>query len=247
MIRLLTLALASGWAGAPLVPSAQATVTFTYGLPAAATVGEAIVLDIAVGNISPDKSATVDFGPGYVSNLQFLVTRPDRTSITVQPRIEGFISLGRVVVAPNEKDSRSIILSKWIEFSSPGTYSITVRFQGTIEPTGNSVREWTRNVVIEARNEAALRKACQTWFDQLGDPDAQRSGRALLALAYTKDVVAVPFILDAALQNRGIPTEEIQGLERIGGSQARGALERLSNSKNPRTAQLAKGALSRIK
>ena len=63
---------------------------------------------------------------------------------------------------------------------------------------------------------------------------------------YVQDPVAIPYLLRAA-RIEPVASGEVEALVRIGGMEARKALEELARSPREWTAQLAQGALKRIK
>ena len=125
-----------------------------------------------------------------------------------------------------------------------------MRFSGPVRTASggylNVAREIRQPVRVLARNEEALTRTCATLAREADAPDASRRDRAVAALASIGDVVAIPYLLEAALVDP-FASREIDALARLGGPDARRALESLAKSTNELTASYAQGALHRIK
>ncbi len=239
-------------------PGAPQTDEFmTYGLRQEITLHQPVVLDVTVRNVF-DEPLIVELGIGDVANFDFELLPPGgrpvvRRPTTTAPAGErsSFESTGHVEIAPRGSVTRWILLSQFFDFDAVGNYSLAIRFVGSITSSGASqknrpARTATLAVQVLPRNQVALERSCAVLLAASQDGDISTRLRAVSALAHTNDPVAVPYLMRAA-ESDVAPSVEIDGLVRIGGAEARSALETLARSTNAWTASYARAALARIK
>jgi hypothetical protein len=153
-------------------------------------------------------------------------------------------------VEPGRAESCWVVLNQFLDLSAVGAYQLQIRFNGAVQTNGGAAvavtRAVSREIRVLPRSEETLRGVCANLLTSSRDPIVDRSSRAIRALAYLDDPVAIPFLQEAA-ELDAFATVEIEGLVRIGGPDAREALEALLRSSNQRTADMARGALNRFK
>jgi hypothetical protein len=152
-------------------------------------------------------------------------------------------------VKPGEQYDEWLVLNQWLDLSPVGSYDLLTRFDGSVISLGRAVevdREWRQKITIVPRDEGELRRAAARLREAALAGFATTERRAVTALAYMTDPVAIPYLIDVigARKNTGIA---VGGLARIGGIDARRALEKLATSEDAETASLARDALKRIK
>lgn len=106
-------------------------------------------------------------------------------------------------------------------------------------------RAGTTGKNVLTRNEERLRNTCRGLLRLARDPIVDRRLKALTALASVRDVVAVPYLKEAA-ETDYAPKIEIDGLVRIGGPEARLALEELRKNPDSLTSRMAESGLVRL-
>ncbi|MEZ5320446.1 MAG: HEAT repeat domain-containing protein [Vicinamibacterales bacterium] len=243
--------------------NAQTNEVISYILPAEVTQHQPVLLDLALRN-QLDRPLTIELGAGEVARFEFRLQPPSGSLVVSRPTTtrrpgysEWFESAGHHELAPGRSDSVWILLSQFLDFDSVGTYELTIRFNGEVTPIAalapamQLTRTTVRQIRVLPRDEDALRRYCASLVAESRSPMVTTSGRALTALAHVQDPVAVPYLLEAAEVAVGPPevaaTVEIEALVRIGGEEARRALELLARSSNPWTVRMAQEALKRIK
>lgn len=231
--------------------------SLSYSLPSEAILHEAIVLDLVVHN-DGSEPIRVYLGLDDVASISFSVRSPNGSQtaspqILVRPAERGAdiaVGSGDYEVAPGERQLHYVVLNRWFSFGEVGTYGLAVHFGGRVEgKAGDSLpveRDLKGEVRVLARDEAMIRQHCAHLLASIRDPIA--GSRSLEALSYTVDPVAVEYIAEAASIVGGIDAQEpINGLVRIGGPEARRALEDLTKSSNTWTAMMARSGLTRIR
>jgi hypothetical protein len=218
-----------------------------FNVPQEVTLHEPIVMAVVVDN-QTSKAIMVDPGADCVSNLVFELAPALGARQTVRPFLgEGAHSLCGMEVRPGARESHSVVLNQWLGFGEPGLFSLTIRFGGPARNSDGSPLEIARSVTqrirVLPRDEAVL----QTTYERLARTAivSQRTAEwtlAARALAYAGDVLAVPHLQRVAEANRA-PAGAICGIVRIGGPDARRALESLASNPNPLIARPAQAAL----
>jgi hypothetical protein len=232
------IALASG--------AAQVADRLEFTLPSSITQGEPVMLDVLVKNETA-VPWIVDFGFSYVENFRFSVTSAGAPAREVRPLgRDGFQPTGRVEIPAHQSGSAFIAMNEWIDLRRPGNYTVAIRFLGSITVNGRALvldrTPVVRELKILPRDEAVLRRRCEEFLAVIKSGSDRE--RVVLALSFTTDPIAVPFLLESA-EHRGLAIEEVAGLERIGGDAARSALEKLAKGPNSWTAAAAAAALRR--
>jgi hypothetical protein len=155
---------------------------------------------------------------------------------------------------PGATYDQELLLNKWFNLSEEGSYSLSLTFDGSISfPDGGKLalesiaRGTSVTFQVLPRNEMALRKACES-LSQVATQGGgdKRALAAAEALAYIRDPIAIPFLVDLAGRD-GFADIAVRGFERIGTPESRQALEKLAIESSGDVASLAKGALARWK
>jgi hypothetical protein len=238
------------------VTSAQPSEILSYSVPSVITLHEPVVLDIGLRNDLRDP-VTADLGESCVSHLEFDLQKPDGSHAVAHPRGlsdprqgSGLESVFHFDLEPGGTASCWVVLNQFLDFAVPGTYRLEIRFNGLVQTKGGSAvnltRAITRDIRVLRRDEAALLRVCAALVRESRDALVDPRMRAVRALGYVDDPIAVPFLQEAA-ETDLVANVEIECLVRIGGPEARKALEALLLSSNSWTEAMARGALNRIK
>jgi hypothetical protein len=241
----------SFWLAAPV--GAQDS-PIRYRLDSGSSVGEPVMVEVTLVNEGSGELA-IDLGALNMTRFVFDVTSPDGTRARPPRPLppDGFHTVGRFRLDPGETTIVFIALSDLFAFRHEGAYVVDLTYDGTVMRQGTSVqvqRQARWEFTLGPKNLPALRRRCDGWLTTIlsplrgpGHPDHQAAVKALTSV---RDGVAVPYLLRSA-EARGLAIEEVEALEKIGGSEARLALETLANSPNFWTASIARSALLRIK
>jgi hypothetical protein len=189
-------------------------------------------------------------GLSYVTEFVFEATRPDGVRSRIRPPgRDGFQPAGRLAIPPGGREVATIVLNEWMRFDRLGRYRVALIFDGRVTANGTPVTversgEW--DMTLRPRDQEVLRSRCDEYLRAILGPSPGEQQRALLALTWIRDPVAVPYLLKSA-EARQLALEEVNALTWIGGSEARAALETLARGPNPWTATQAKAALARMR
>ena len=221
-----------------------------YDLRVGSSVGEPVLLEVTIAN-EGSGVLLVDLGLSNRTRFVFEVKSPDgRVSRTRPMPADGFQPGGRFRLAAGESESVTIPLSELMNFNQEGSYVVSLTYDGAVtgqDATIQVQRQARWEFTLGSRDVAALRRRCEELLDIILSPlRSKEHTNAVAALVSIRDEAAVPYLLRSA-EARVLATDEVAALERIGGPEARSALEKLARSANRWTAASAKGALSRIK
>jgi hypothetical protein len=154
-------------------------------------------------------------------------------------------------IDPHTTGSRTVVLNQWIDFSKTGTYEVTTTFSGPVRTSAGTAlavdRVFRQRITILPRDQVSLRDTCDRLLKVYeSQSEGFASYDALQGLTHTIDPVAVPYLLRAA-EGRRFADQSISALAKIGGPEARSALETLSRHSDGMVALLARQALRTIK
>lgn len=232
-----------------LGPQAQSRAV-QYELRTGTSVGEPVILEVIVQNDGSARAVVdVDFGASNVEFLTFEITNPKGGRTKVRPPLgTGFQVWGRYQLSAGQRQVVTLALNEFADFSAPGNYQVAVTFTGPALSGGTALgiarnASWT--FTLGSRDAAAIQRRCDELLARIQKRDDDTRD-ALIALTAIRDPAAVPYLLKSA-EARGLATEEIKALERIGGGDAKAALQVLAKSPNRFTAVEAKAALARVK
>lgn len=238
------------------VPVVGQRASLELDVPGEVTLREPVVLTLRVQNPS-DRPIRADLGFDRVGALQFEVTGPTGRRQAARPQLRDGPSRWpeQIEVGAHSQYGDRMVLDEWIEFDVVGTYSLRVRFLGSVE-TDERVqidvrRDHAFRVVVSPRDTDRLEELCRSLerrlAQPLGHPDHGQAAQELVAV---RDPVAIPYLERAAAREIGLPRNRpslTEALATIGTPEARQALERLSGHPTAWVAASAKAALARIK
>lgn len=230
----------------------SSAVEFSYSLPASITLHEPVVVTATIENRSPG-TVTVDLGNHHVQQFAFMLTSPRGVTVSARPQPEEGLDAGPIVsIEAGQRNAEPMVLNRWLQFEQPGTYELRIRFLGTVRAIATNTtldveRMFVTNLTVLPRDAEQLKSKCESLAALVahGRPASERI-QALQQLAYVNDSVAVPY-LRAAVEAGGNPSEAIEGLVRIGGQEARDALQAMAANPDRIVAAAARNGLSRIK
>jgi hypothetical protein len=230
-----------------ILPPQNQQVLFTVQVASRFSLAEPVVINLGVANDGP-QPLEVNFGGANAERFEFELTRPGGSTDTIRPLgRNGVDDTGVRHLEPGGRHESWIVLDEWTQIPASGSYRLVIRFSGTVRTPGGAVavpRVFRYAFDVTPRNQEALTEAAVR-LGQLAE-NFQTETKAILALSYLRDPVAVPYLQRYA-QSRPWPSTAIKGLERIGGPEARAALGTLSQHSDPLTASIAKASLLMIK
>ena len=236
------------------ISGAQSTVVISYALPEQLTLREPVSLQIAALN-GAGEDATVDFGKNRAGNTQVLLTKPDGSRVSIDPRIplqpdEAWVR-GVVVLRSQQGYQTELLLSEWAQFDQVGAYWLDIEFIGDVTLGSDPVQVERRSRLgfeMMPRNQRVLRDVAERLVQQAQSPDASTAFRAAKKLMHLNDPVVVPYLSRVISERKGtwVDPTIIRALERIGNADARAALLRASESSDPITSEAAGAALTRL-
>jgi len=221
-----------------------------YRLDTGSMVGKPVSLEVKLTNEGTGVLA-VDLGLSNRTYFTFDLMSPDghRSSIRPKPG-DGFQPGGRFRLAAGESQTVTVPLNDLLDLNRPGSYVLMLKYDGTVTRQGEAVqvqRQTRWEFTLGKKDPEQLRRRCGELLQIIVSPARQPEHQsAVMALTAIRDVVAVPYLLRSA-EARGLATEEVGALEKIGGPEAKEALQRLTKSSNRFTAAAANGALARVK
>jgi hypothetical protein len=226
--------------------------TLRWELPHETIVGLPIVGAFVIENMSR-VTINVDVGSwDRLSGLVFELSDPDGGRTIGRPTPPPFGGLhtgGKFDVQPGQTVRESFVVDQWVPIPRPGTFALTVTIDGTFAPSTqvDIQRQVSTAVIVHDRNEEAIRVRCRELLAQVQSRNERRFAAAL-ELAFVRDPVAVPYLLNA-LQTQGVPGtfQMIEAMVRIGGTPAREALVVLTGSSDASIAAWARDGLRRIR
>jgi hypothetical protein len=216
------------------------------------TLHSPVVAEFRVVNRSASP-VQVDAGWDRVGNFTFTLLNPLGRQTVGRPQSSGVGGIHRgftFTLAKGASESAWTVLDEWLDFSSVGTYELTARFVGQVRSVSGELldvqRNWQWKITIKPRDVTALERTCADLARRTRSVNAAEQLRASRILSFVKDPVAVRYLQEVASADRGAGVA-IQGLERIGGTEAREALQLLSKHTNRDIAAMAADALRRVK
>jgi hypothetical protein len=243
----------------------QGQVTFSFEVSTAVTLHEPVIFSVSVTNDS-DRDLVVDLGLDRIERFQFELHSPTGSIRTIRPRPrEGASLVPRFVLRPSSSASDrrpgpegdrfvgaylgQAVLDEWLDFSTVGEYVLHVKCDGVIQPgsgvsTESITREGTFHIVVKPSDPERLRAKAQMLVQVSAAYDT-RHDFAIRQLMYMPDPAVIPELTTAIITTRR--TDLMATLVRIGGPDAKAALESLSHSPVDFVASAAKEALTRIR
>jgi hypothetical protein len=247
----------------------QERVALSVDVSPTVTLHEPVLLTIAIVNDSQGK-VVVDMGLDTVGHFEFELLGPDggRQVVRPAPQFDGVYGADRFILGPKGRTSSDAygylqpdsgkatgpvmatrVLDEWLDFSKPGNYRLTVRYDGAVRAaagvnTDDVIRNQTFAVTVLPRDEGRLRRKALFLLQQMetGTGDRRLEEQELLHM-FDREVI--PYWERALAET--LSSDYYDPLVRIGVPEARKALERLAQSPIDFVATSAKAALARIK
>ena len=190
---------------------------------------EPIFFDLTVLNRSAE-IVGLDLGLNGKANLAFTVEDPTGRVVTRRLSSEGFGGSGEVSLDPDSTFAkRRLLLNEWYEFPETGTYRVmlTLLDDATPDVTGDYDRPSTEfSIQITPRNPGRLEYLARELADRaIGGATLQESMEAASALSYIRDPLAIGSLVRVLRQGSLVEHYAVEGLGRIGNSEAIAALE----------------------
>jgi hypothetical protein len=190
--------------------------------PSNITLHEPVVVEAIFENTA-NQAVPIDLGIDEVGNFKMALRMPDGMTLTADPARRGgdFGSKpGEIDLRPNQLRSKDILLSKWFDFTKPGTYTLALNFVGS--PDLQMKRQQQLAFEIAPRDEGALRKTCESLMTiaRTGN-DVEDVINAAEYLASVKDPIAVSYLIrliepGKAIEQPMVEHIAISALERAG-------------------------------
>lgn len=205
------------------------------------TLHEPVLVRLRVENRS-DHPARVNLGFDRVGNLRFTIAGPGERPVVAEPRIhEGIARTGMVEVAPGETYTQEVLLSALFKFSGVGLYNIQAKItphfagpQGGQPFVYESQKMYLR---VLPRDPPQLKRVCAKLVEGIMSSGAETSMESAKELSYVNDLVAVPYLEQAATRgpfNSVVRPVAIEGLARISLSSGKSAVFSRLTQKDPR-------------
>jgi hypothetical protein len=195
---------------------------------------------------------TLDLGIEKTDAFEFSLTTPEGRVVQSGPLhpTGGFFPSGTVVVEPGTTYEQELLLNRWFQFKTPGTYLLASRLTTDMHPSGDASsppRSQITRLLIRPRDPVQLEKVCAELADQV---EAARSVEAAafpaLELSYVEDPIAVPYLARVMRSHSLAYDRAIPGLERIGNDDAIEVLLSAINNSYGGITDLATRALARM-
>lgn len=209
--------------------------TVTFEVATRTTLGMPIVGAFEVRN-ALDSTVRVDVGSwNRKSGLRFALISPDGTRQVAQPQpppLGGVHAGGAFDVSPGEVVRESFVVDEWLSLSSVGRYTLTIRLEGEFSTADAApvAVQWsmTRQIDVMPRDAEQVAARCRELVTSIRSRHGDVALNAAAELALMRDVVAIPFMVEALQLNPRLEQKKlVDGLVRIG-APARPALERLA-------------------
>jgi hypothetical protein len=207
----------------------------------AITLHEPVLVRLRADN-SSERPLRLDMGFDRVGNLRFFIARPGERPVEITPRLHpGIVRAGLVTVAPGGSYTLDILLNELYTFSAKGSYIIQVSLttHGTAAPEGQATAYKSQKMYLRVlpRNPPQLRQACEGLMGKIMSSSAEASMESTKALSYVNDLVAVPYLEQAATRGPFKPVVRpmaIDGLSRISLTSGKNKVFSLLTQKDPR-------------
>lgn len=244
---LLTLLEAASF-GASGVQGGGVSITLAPDKPSF-TLKEPVTVRLVIRNNSDD-SLRFDLGLNDRTNLQWACTMAgENKTKQLEPQLTGFGWPGRHQLAPSREFSVHLIMDEWIEFDVPGDYEVDVTLTSPPKfDEGGLVAETGTHATIRVlpRDLDSLRRRCQALSRDAVSHDSARAHFAARALSFVSDPEVVPYlkkVLDDSFFGR---ETAIEGLGKLGTSEAVDSLIAAFGGRDPEIAALARYQLSQV-
>jgi len=214
--------------------------------------GEPVFLIFTVQN-NLTQNIKLDLGRDRKEGFLFIVVFPDGRKVQLPQLSRGGIAIkGDLSIKPQQTYTQKVLLNQWIEFSSPGKYSLEAQLANPIKvedgKTISTESGFNATLDVNPRDPEQLKKVSELLIQRIIESTSyEEAADAALALSYINDPVAIPYLQRALTSNQMVEPIIIKGLERIKDKSSVQVLINIINEKpNSETAALAKTALKKI-
>jgi hypothetical protein len=224
-----------------LAPSAG----LSFKLPKSTTLGEPVFFTVDLHNTSGGR-IVADFGAEDESWFIFRHTRPDGSSVRVQPSTT--VPRGqrtRHLILRGNTYTAVIVLDRFLDFSAVGRHQLEVEFRGPVSlenATDVSLRRTaTLRIDVKPRDAKRLQKRSAEWLKQVSTlSTGQQTRAAAHALTVMTDSIVIPYLELAVQRTRN--SMFAMALAAHADPHAQAALARLAQSPDPDVRALAERA-----
>ena len=166
------------------------------------TLNEPVVVRLRAEN-KPSRPASLDLGFDRIGNLRFLIAAEGGKPIQVAAHLHGGIARNGIVkIAPGETYTQNVLLSALYAFPSKGLYLIQINFVPRGPTTGEGevpvYKSKEMRLQVLPRNPSQLKKVCENLVEKVMSRNAGSALESAKALSYVNDLVAVPYLEQAA-------------------------------------------------
>jgi hypothetical protein len=139
-----------------------------------------------------------------LEGFELAVVPPTGDAVRQPLIVPGFHVGGTTTLQPGQEYRKEIVLSRWYAFPNPGRYKIVAEMAPPIYTEGQklirSVASETLWLEVKPRDADRLKQACESLSQAvLHGPDTAAKWTAMLALAYVRDPVAIPYLREVAV------------------------------------------------
>jgi hypothetical protein len=195
---------------------------------------------------------TFDLGRDSKSSLNLSIAPPNGKTVVVSYPTEDGISLfAQNTLAAGQTYTQRLLLNEWYGFSAPGPYSVEVASTAQFKTSGGRGVQLSPGnkimVQIGPKDDESLRSVCADLaLRATAAGPVQNRVDAAVALSFVRDPVAIPFLRQVV--ERGVSAQQygIEGLSRIGSTDAVEALIANATSRDPEVKRLVTRELRRI-
>jgi hypothetical protein len=201
----------------------------TFSLPSQSVgLHEPVLLDFELQNLQA-QPVHFDLGLNRAANFEVTVTDPSGATTTSRLSSAGFGSSGEVSLEPGENFQHTLLLNEWNSFATEGTYKVSISLLGSIVASnGEVVAEQPSGefyLQVGSRNAEQLGQISSQLGDEaIGGASMKQRMDAAQTLSYIDDSLAVPQLTRVLSQGTFVEQYAVEGLGRIGNSDAVSAL-----------------------
>jgi hypothetical protein len=203
------------------------------------TLHEPVIADLIFSNAGP--SVDVDTGQNGERGFVIAIVRPNGELVKAglpywATQAEALVEIDMTHIRPGQSFKRPVLLNQWFPFNEVGRYHVTVSVPG-VEGTADF------RVNIAARDETRLRAVCETLLKDATSFESPRRFEAARTLGFVADDLAIPYMARLASATNGSSGLGLEGLVRIGDTQAVSALASLLHNNDDAIRRQASGYL----
>jgi hypothetical protein len=212
---------------------------------------EPILVKVSIENTS-SSPVSVDLGANYYGGFHGEAVTPSGEAVAIGSSVPaGLSASGVIAVPPAGTYSRLLLLNRWLEFTTPGTYSVRLELKGRTgsQEEPKQVESTAGGFAIDVLppDPVRLDAVCADLEGQaVGSASFDAELQAAEALSYVEDPIAVPHLEHLLRADGRIASVVINGLERIGGSAALDALNANASHPSAEVRLLVRAALERM-